>query len=108
MQKVSYFPEGEVIIDDEGATHIIERHIKKGVYDYKSKFEQITAKQLLQMLEETIKTGEINCRRSNPPKEVVLEKYYPGIGAKNRLRVVIRKISNGSYKIVTAHPVDWD
>ncbi|MDI3475878.1 MAG: hypothetical protein PWQ95_1606 [Thermococcaceae archaeon] len=78
------------------------------MYDYKSKFEQITAKQLLQMLEETIKTGEINCRRSNPPKEVVLEKYYPGIGAKNRLRVVIRKISNGPYKIVTAHPVYWD
>jgi len=104
----SYFPEGDVIIDEEGAKHIIERHIKRGVYDGKSKFEQITAEQLLQMLEETIKTGRINCYRSNPPKEVVLEKYYPGMGAKNRLRVVIRKISNGLYKIVTAHPVDWD
>ncbi|WP_258083520.1 hypothetical protein [Thermococcus thermotolerans] len=104
----SYFSEGDVIIDDEGATHIIERHIKRRVYDHKSKFEQITAKQLLQMLEETIESGRINCDRSNAPHEVVLEKYYYGLGAKNKLRVVIRKMSNGLYRIVTAHPVDWD
>ena len=63
---------------------------------------------LLQILKETIETGEINCDRSNPPNEVVLEKYYYGLGAKNRLRVVIRKVSDGLYRIVTAHPVDWD
>lgn len=46
--------------------------------------------------------------RSNPPKEVVLERYYYGLGKKNKLRVVIRRVSNKLYRIVTAHPVDWD
>jgi len=32
-----------------------------------------------------LKPGEINCDRSNPPNEVVLEKYYYGLGAKNKL-----------------------
>ncbi|NJD98936.1 hypothetical protein E3E26_03920 [Thermococcus sp. LS1] len=103
-----YFPEGDVIIDSMGAKHIIERHILEEKWKYKSKFKYLTADMLLQMLKETIETGEINCDRSNPPNEVVLEKYYYGLGAKNKLRVVIRKVSNNLYRIVTAHPIDWD
>ncbi|AEH25312.1 hypothetical protein PYCH_16460 [Pyrococcus yayanosii CH1] len=90
-----YFPEGDVIIDKKGAKHIIERHILEEKWKYKSKFKYLTADMLIQMLKETIETGEINCDRSNAPNEAVLEKYYYGLGAKNRLRVVIRKISNG-------------
>ncbi len=103
-----YFPEGDVIIDKEGAKHIIERHILEEKWRYKSKFKYLTADMLLQMLRETIKKGRINCDRSNPPKEVVLERYYYGLGKKNKLRVVIRRVSNKLYRIVTAHPVDWD
>ncbi|NJF25818.1 hypothetical protein [Thermococcus sp. Bubb.Bath] len=101
-------PRGDVIIDKNGAKHIIERHILEEKWQYKSKFKYLTADMLLQMLKETIETSEINCGRSNPPNEVVLEKYYYGLGAKNKLRVVIRKVSDNLYRIVTAHPVDWD
>jgi len=31
------------------------------------------------MLKRQLKPGEINCDRSNPPNEVVLEKYYYGL-----------------------------
>ncbi|ASJ12472.1 hypothetical protein [Thermococcus thioreducens] len=78
-----YFPEGDVIIDNEGATHIIERHIKKGMYDYKSKFEQITAKQLLQMLKETMEGGRPYCPGSSKKyRKLALEKHYSGMRLK--------------------------
>lgn len=38
----------------------------------------------------------------------IIEKYYPGVGAKNKLRVVIERLPGGLYRIVTAFPVDWD
>ncbi|QDA31172.1 hypothetical protein FH039_05575 [Thermococcus indicus] len=70
------------------------------------KFEQITAKQLLQMLEETIESGRPYCPGSSKKyRKLALEKHYPGMGLKNKLRLVIQW-KDGRYRIVTAFPVD--
>lgn len=98
--------EGDVIIDKEGAKHIIERHILEEKWRYKSKFKYLTADMLFQMLRETIETGNSYCPGSSSKyKKLALEKYYHGMGMKNKLRVVIQ-LKNGIYRIVTAFPVD--
>ncbi|USS40971.1 hypothetical protein NF865_01760 [Thermococcus aggregans] len=95
---------GEVIITEKGAKHIIKAHILVDSHPLKSKFEQLTAKQLLKLIKDSIENGEVNCAESRTDlKRIAIEKYQPKLGVK--LRVVIQCIGKSRWKVITAFPV---
>ncbi|NJD99902.1 hypothetical protein E3E26_08950 [Thermococcus sp. LS1] len=98
------FDGGWVILDKEGAKHIIIRHILTNVYRTKDKFKYLSAQDIIREIKETIRNPDyINCgSKINGNQRIVLVRYSPKIGTK--MAVVLEKVGKGWYRIVTAFP----
>ncbi|NJF25816.1 hypothetical protein [Thermococcus sp. Bubb.Bath] len=116
MQKVSYFPEGDVIIekgnDRYGAKHFIGRHIlgKKLPWERDPTLfpSDWSAEFILSLIAETVTNGKIDC--SDPqhtPQKFVIEKrfgYFKGKWVGRKVRVILSYDRvRGIYKFITAY-----